>query len=135
MSTQPLDLSQPHDVGALINTTFAIYARHFGLFAALAFGTVLVVETVVFGVGGGWLWKSYDDHSESAGLVALEWLLPILVLTPLITATHVRAVAMLGEGRVPTVGEALRQGWASSARWCWSSCCSPSDQRWDCCCS
>jgi hypothetical protein len=109
VSAQPLDLSRPRDVGGIVNTTFEVYARHFGLFAALAFGTVVFVEMIVYGIGAGWLWSGYDD-SYPAVLEAIDISLPVLVLGPLVTATHVQAVAILGAGRVPPFSEALQAG-------------------------
>jgi hypothetical protein len=51
LSAQPLDISHPRDIGGLISRTFDLYRRHFGLFATLALGTVLVVEGIVYGLG------------------------------------------------------------------------------------
>ena len=110
MSAQPVDLSQPRDLGALLSTTFSLYARHFWLFAGLALGIVGVVYIIVLGLGAGWLWKSYDDYNAPGGLWAFELLVPVLVLVPLISATHAQAVVELGEGRVPSVWETLRAG-------------------------
>jgi hypothetical protein len=111
LSAQPLDISRPRDIGGLISTTFDVYRRHFGLFATLALGTVLVVEGIVYGVGGGWLWSSYDADYPLA-LDLIDIVLPVLVLTPLITATHIQAVSRIAAGRLPPLSEALQAGLA-----------------------
>jgi hypothetical protein len=110
VSAQPLDLSRPRGLGDLLRTTLSLYARHFWLFAGLALGIVGVVYIIVLGLGAGWLWRSADDYDMPGGLVALEFLLPVLVLVPLISATHAQAVVELSEGRVPSVSETLRAG-------------------------
>ena len=115
MSAHPLDLYRPRDLGELLSTTLALYARHFRLFASLAFGTVLFAELIVFGIGAGWLWSGYDGDWPLA-IDVIDQVLPIVVLSPLITATHVQAVAALGSGRVPAVTEALQAGLAVFAR-------------------
>jgi hypothetical protein len=107
MSAQPLDLSRPRGLGDLLGTTLSLYARHFWLFAGLAVAIVVVVDTIVFGIAAGWLWKSYDP-GESEDLLAIEFLLPVLVLVPLISAAHAQAVVKLGEGQVPTFAETLQ---------------------------
>ena len=110
MTAQRLDLSQPRELGDLLRTTLSLYARHFWLFAGLALGIVAVVNVVVIGLGAGWLWKSYDDYDTPESLYALQLLLPVLVLVPLMSATHAQAVVELGEGRVPSVWATLRAG-------------------------
>lgn len=110
MSPEPLDLSQPRGLRTLLGTTLALYARHFALFGGLALGVVVVVDTITFGLGAEWLWTSHDAYSEPDGLWAIESLLPVLVLVPLISATHAQAVAELGRGRAPSIAETLNAG-------------------------
>jgi hypothetical protein len=101
-----LDLDVPRDAGDLIATTLVLFARHALLFLSV---TLLVVAPVAILVGGVWAggisYASDDDVSAVAlaGTVALSGLMPVLV-----TALHVVVVRDLGDGRVPTVGEALR---------------------------
>jgi hypothetical protein len=110
MSARPLDITSPRGLGALLGTTLTLYARHFGLFGGLALAIVVVVDTIVFGIGTSWLFTSHDAYDEPEGLWVIESLLPVLVLVPLISATHAQAVAALGRGRVPSIAETLQEG-------------------------
>jgi hypothetical protein len=102
-----LDLNRPRDLGGILGTTFTLYGRHFLVFAAIAFGVAIPVDLLVYGVAAEQLWS---DHDESPGVDAavLEFLAPILITTPLITAGHVHAVMEIGSGRTPRAGGSLR---------------------------
>jgi uncharacterized membrane protein len=101
-----LDLDAHRDAGDLIATTLVLFARHAVLFLSV---TLLVVAPVTLVVDGVWAGRLADGGAAhvpvaaAAVTAALAFLMPVLV-----TALHVAIVRDLGEGRVPTVFEALR---------------------------
>ena len=101
-----LDLDVPRDAGDLIATTLALFARHTLLFGSV---TLLVIAPVVVLVNGVWAGQFADgaeiDAASAPGVTsaALGFLMPVLV-----TALHVMIVRDLGEGRLPSTGQALR---------------------------
>jgi hypothetical protein len=104
-----LDLEQERGLGEILSTCLSLYARYFLLFATLAFGVVLPIDLALYGVGAGQLWSGYDDNPPLAVEIAA---LPVawLVVLPLISANHARAVVALGEGAVPAIGRTLLEG-------------------------
>jgi hypothetical protein len=105
----PLDLDRERDLGEILSTCTSLYARHFLLFATLAFGVVLPIDLALYGVGAGRLWSGYDDTLPLAVLIAggpVNWLVAI----PLVSANHARAVVTLGAGSVPPIGRTLLEG-------------------------
>lgn len=103
------DLSGTRDVGEILGGAFELYRLRFGLFAAIAFAVVIPVDILIYGVAGELLW-SHDDFADSLplGAAVATWLAPFLVITPLITAGHVRAVMDLAAGNEPSAASALR---------------------------
>jgi hypothetical protein len=104
----PIDLTQPRDVGGILGGAFRLYRRRFWLFAAIAFSVVLPLDLLVYGVAGELLWNN-DDFADSlpTGAAVAAAVTPWVVMTPLITAGHVRAVMELAEGRDPSARSAL----------------------------
>jgi hypothetical protein len=104
----PLDLNRPRDLGALINATFSLYGRYFGVFAAIAFAVVVPVDLVFDGGMMGWF-GSYDSNPP-VGNQLIATYASLLIAQPLITAMHVAAVMAIGEGRRPTLKESFVRG-------------------------
>lgn len=104
----PLDLNRPRDLGALLGTTFSLYGRHFGVFAAIAFAVVIPIDTIFFGVMLGQL-GSYDS-TPPVGSDLIATSASLLIAGPLITAMHVAAVLAIGEGRKPDLKESFVRG-------------------------
>jgi uncharacterized membrane protein len=104
----PLDLRRPRDLGALLNTTFSLYGRHFQLFGAVAMivvvPVVLVFDGILLGRFGGY------DASPPVGDTLIASYGSLLIAVPLITAMHVSAVVDIGEGRHPTIESTLKAG-------------------------
>lgn len=101
-----LDLDVPRGAVELIATTLAIFARHALPFLSLTLVVVAPVALLVTGIWAGGLADAADADvpvGAAAATAALAFLMPVLV-----TALHVMVVRDLGEGRVPTVGQALR---------------------------
>ncbi len=101
-----LDLGRRRDVGALIDTAFRAWFRHFPVFFTLALIVVAPLEVLIEGVWAGTL-DDFDDTGPLApalvGGIATWIFMPALV-----TAMHVVAVQDLGHGRAPTIGHSLR---------------------------
>jgi len=104
----PLDLNRTRDLGALLSTTFSLYGRYFGVFAAIAFAVVIPVDLIFYGGMLGWF-GSYDDTPAPA-TAAIANLGSTLIAQPLITAMHVAAVLAIGEGRKPSLRESFERG-------------------------
>jgi hypothetical protein len=104
-----LDLQRQRDLGEILSTCLSLYAKYFLLFATLAFGVVLPIDLALYGVGAGQLWSGYDKHLPLAVEIAAQPV-PLLVVLPLVSANHARAVVALGQGTVPAIGRTLLQG-------------------------
>lgn len=101
-----LDLDVPRDAGDLIATTLVVFARHTLLFLSV---TLVVVAPVMILVTGVWAGRLADGPGADVAVAPTLTTVVLLVLVPvLVTALHVMIVRDLGEGRVPSVGEALR---------------------------
>jgi hypothetical protein len=101
-----LDLDVPRDAGDLIATTLVLFARHALLFLSVTVVVVAPLVVIVTGVWAGGLADGPDADvavAPAATTAALAFLMPVLV-----TALHVMIVRDLGEGRVPSIGQALR---------------------------
>jgi len=101
-----IDLDVPRDAGDLIATTLVLFGRHALLFLSVTLLVVAPVAILVTGVWAGGLADGPDaDVAVAPALTAaaVAFLMPVLV-----TALHVMIVRDLGEGRVPSIGQALR---------------------------
>jgi hypothetical protein len=101
-----LDLEEPRGAFDLIGTTLTVFARHVLLFLAV---TLLVVAPFSLAVTGVWAGGFADGGDADAPVAAGVAIALLALLMPvLVTALHVVVVRDLGDGRVPTVGQALR---------------------------
>lgn len=104
-----MKLTQDRTFGQLLDASFALYKAHLGLFLLLAAGVVIPVDLIVSGIGLGQLTAGYDsDPSLQEALI--PGAVSALVTVPLITAMQVRAILAIEQGKVPTAGEAAREG-------------------------
>lgn len=105
-SEESLDLDAHRDAGDLIATTLVVFVRHAPLFLSV---TLLIVAPAVLLITGVWAGGFADGGgadvatAPAVATALLDFLMPVLV-----TALHVMIVRDLGDGRVPTVGRALR---------------------------
>jgi hypothetical protein len=102
-----LDLARPRELGELVSLSLRIYTQNFSLFFTPA---LVVVAPYVLGVDGVWGRQLADGAKAKAPAGALEVsiVLSLLVAQPLITAMNVRIVQAMAAGRVPKLGEAVR---------------------------
>ncbi len=101
-----IDLDVERGAGELLGATLALFARHVLLFVSVTFVVVLPFAVLVTGLWAGGFADGGDADPAAAPVLAtaaLTLLMPVLV-----TALHVVIVRDLGEGRVPSVGQALR---------------------------
>jgi len=102
------DLSRARDVGSILGGAFELYRRRFGLFATIAFAVVVPIDLLIYGVWGELLWSSKDfGDSLPNGAAVGSTLAPFVLITPLVTAGHVRAVMDLAERREASASAAL----------------------------
>lgn len=101
-----LDLDAHRDAGDLIGTTLTVFARHALLFLSVTLLAVAPLVVLVTGVWAGGFADGGGADPATAPAIAAGVLL--FVLPVLVTALHVAIVRDLGEGRIPTVGQALR---------------------------
>jgi hypothetical protein len=106
--TQPVDLTRPRDLGALLSTTFELYGRFPLVFAAIAFGVVVPVNFLLLGVFSGWLTGNYAETGGIDSSIALA--AGYLITVPLITGMHVRAVEQVGSGIRPSLRTVFSSG-------------------------
>ncbi|HTU79868.1 MAG TPA: hypothetical protein VMF09_14030 [Solirubrobacteraceae bacterium] len=99
----PRSVRDPVPAGSIVVATFELYARYPLLFLALALGVVLPYDTLVlFATGAGPVAKG--------GGLGSSYLLTLFLVSPLISALHVHAVAELRAGRTPRLGEIAARG-------------------------
>jgi hypothetical protein len=104
-----LELGRPRELGELLSLALSLFVRHFSLFFTLALIVVAPYVLVVDGIWGRELAEGLDADPPVAARVTSA-LLSALVAQPLITAMDARVLLAIEEGRVPSVGEALRAG-------------------------
>jgi hypothetical protein len=100
-------LIRPRTLGDILNETFVLYARHLGTFAVIAVAVAVPIDLLLFGVLGQQLWSDYGDDLPF-GVELGQYLVPLLLTTPLITAGHVHAVMQIAAGERPSAAASLR---------------------------
>jgi hypothetical protein len=96
-------LRDPEPARALVAKTFQLYRRYPLLFLALALGVVVPYDLVVLlATGSGPLAKSSE--------LGLNFLLTPFLVSPLISALHIHAVAEVRAGRTPRLGDIAARG-------------------------
>lgn len=105
-----VDLGRERTLGELLSLTFALFARHFSLAFTLALIVVAPYVLIVDGIWGRALADGADANVRSATRASV--VIAVLVVQPLITAMLVRVVLEVADGRVPSLGAALRAGLA-----------------------
>jgi hypothetical protein len=101
-----LNLDRPRSIGEMLTAAFGLYRRFPLLFLAFAAIVVVPYELIVLvATGAGPLAQGHLGFLGSKGLLVAD----SFIVTPLISALHVRAVREIGDGGRPTFGATFRQ--------------------------
>jgi hypothetical protein len=96
-------LREPEPTRDLVAKTFRLYRRYPLLFLALALGVVVPYDLVVLlATGSGPLAKNSE--------LGLNYLLAVFLISPLISALHIHAVAEVDAGRTPRLSDIAARG-------------------------
>jgi hypothetical protein len=107
-SSQAIDLHRPRSISEILGAALGLYRRYPGLFAILALGVIAPYDLVVLAAtGSGPLATGVHGNAEVPLLLDL---LNLTLVGPLISALHVHAVVLIGEGDRPRVGEVALRG-------------------------
>jgi hypothetical protein len=109
-----LQLRQPRDVGALFRDSLTVFRRHVWLFVLLSAAVVIPVEVAVEGVGLEMITSSYDK-SPPLGELAVQPVVALLVMTPIITAICIYALHAIAESERPSAGRVFVAGFEAFA--------------------
>jgi hypothetical protein len=97
----------PRDPGALIGATFRLYGRFPWLFPVLAASVIVPYDLIVLAITGGGAYSQADSPATTQVATGIfDWIL----ISPLISALHVHAVADVREGDEPRLGSVARRG-------------------------
>lgn len=99
----------PRSVPGLIAEAFGLYRRYPGLFLALAAGVIVPYHLIVLAATGA---DPFNRGSLGFGISLLLTLIDWVLVSPLVSALHVHAVADVEEGLTPHVGAVTRRGLA-----------------------
>ncbi|HEX4732392.1 MAG TPA: hypothetical protein VH299_14060 [Solirubrobacterales bacterium] len=101
-----LELDRPRSIWEMLTAAFQLYWRIPVLFLVLAAIVVVPYELIVLAItGAGPFAQGHLGFIASKGLLALDSFL----ITPLISAFHVRAVREVGDGGRPGLASTVRQ--------------------------
>jgi hypothetical protein len=106
-SQNDIDLRRPKPVGEVLGDALRCYGRHPALFLVLTLAVVVPYTLIVLLVAGA-APLGQQHVSTSAALIVI--LAAVLLETPLISALHVHAVVVIGEGRTPQLGQVAARG-------------------------
>lgn len=96
-------LRNPESVSAIVAKTFALYRRYPLLFLVLALGVIVPYDLLVLvATGSGPLAKSSE--------LGVNYLLATFLVSPLISALHINAVAEVRAERTPRLGNIAARG-------------------------
>ena len=96
----------PRPAGQLVRAAFDLFRRYPLLFPVLAAAVVIPYQLVVLAATGAGPLQSSRAFSVTILLTFVQWVL----ISPLISALHVHAVAEVRDGRVPRIPSVARRG-------------------------
>jgi hypothetical protein len=102
-----IELEQRRSIAEILTATVALYRRYPLLFAVLALAVMGPYELAVLAITG------YGPLRRGHEAFAVHWLLILVetsLVTPLISALHMHAVADVGAGRRPRLGAVALRG-------------------------
>lgn len=103
-----LDLDRGRDLGELLRTTVMLYRRHLGTVLVVT-GAIVVTVDLIVGAGLNEITSGY--HADlGRGASAIQVLVSLLVLTPLINATAAQLVLDVSRGHRPQPVAVLQRG-------------------------
>jgi hypothetical protein len=105
---QPTQFERPRSVAQIIGEALDMYQGHPLLFLALALGVIAPYELAVLAAAGEGPLASTSN--QNLGVALLLQLLSSALVVPLVSALHMHAVALIGEGRGPRLGEVALRG-------------------------
>jgi len=100
---QPNEIERPRSVAQLIAEALDMYQDHPLLFLTLALGVIAPYQLIVLAATGQGPLAS-GTH-ENVGLSYLLLLLEVILISPLVSALHIHAVAVIGRGDQPRLGD------------------------------
>jgi hypothetical protein len=107
--TERIELERERELGDLITVAFNLFTRHFSLVFTLALIVAAPAGLLIGGVWGRTLAEGNDAEPGFAPTLAAN-AVGAFVTGPLVTAMVVCVLLSLVDGRVLTVGEAVRAG-------------------------
>lgn len=104
----PIEIERERSVAQIIGEALDFYQRHPLLFLALALAVIAPYELAVLAVTG--YGPLTNSANESAAPRYLLILLDYAMVSPLVSAVHIHAVVLIGEGKRPRFGEVAARG-------------------------
>lgn len=102
----PIDLSQPRSVTQILRSSLSIYGRYPLLFLILALAVVAPFYLAILVITGHGPLRPFG----AGPIIRLYELLTFTFLSPLISALHVHAVRIIGEGESPRLVDVAARG-------------------------
>ncbi|HWW89664.1 MAG TPA: hypothetical protein VNY35_02655 [Solirubrobacteraceae bacterium] len=107
-SPQPTQIERERSVAQIIGEALDIYQRYPLLFITLALGVIAPYELAVLAATG--LGPLSSQSHESPGVIVLLFLVDFALVGPLVSALHVHAVILIGEGGRPRLAQVAARG-------------------------
>ncbi len=107
-NAEQIDLTVARSIGEILGATARIYGAYPALFAALALAVMAPFDLAVLAITGHGPLSSHQDAKYSL----LSLLIRSSLITPLISALHMRAVATIGDGSRPRLAAVAAGGLA-----------------------
>jgi hypothetical protein len=107
-SPQPNEIERQRSVAEIIGEALDIYQRYPLLFITLALGVIAPYELAVLAATG--LGPLSSQSHESPGVIVLLVVLDFALVGPLVSALHVHAVVLIGEGGRPRLAQVAARG-------------------------
>jgi hypothetical protein len=98
---------RPRGPTSLIGATFRLYGRYPVLFLILAAGVIVPFDLIVLAITGG---GAYSQADTSVSTQVVVGVLGAILISPLISALHVHAVADVRQAQDPHLGSVARRG-------------------------
>jgi hypothetical protein len=102
-------LRRPREVGAIVGDAFALYRRHFWIFAVIGAVVVVPVNLIVIGLGLEQLFSGYDPTPPVEHQL-IELAAAFLLMLPLVTAMTTYALLELDAGKLRGPGGPIMSG-------------------------